>query len=558
MKLATTTVIISLMNATYAATEVTIEEHETRLMDQGSSEETHITINGNNHTELKNSTDLYLNNGTYSVYNKNERAKDNWNNLNINHLDHLILTASFPRMTTYDLISGMGADEIEIENGHSVTIGQGTLVRKIWSKEPQESNRIQITNSGSILDLGNIDILNNNGYADITDDIGAINNAVTGHIVVSGDTTGNVLRNYGWMTVLQASALTLVASEVKKAEITNSGVMTLIGPLGMWGDGELRNYGTINITAGGIIGPGGGANTTTEITNAGVIRGQSTVIYVLPDGKGGQGSGSVHIHNAGTIIGDIEDNEKNNYTIVMTNERGGKWSSSFTGHKISDTENGEPKYLTITNNGSISTIKNTGGKSGEIKTKQITNNGEIDIRQGPLTIRGDYHAGTGARIVTGGALLGDETIIPTLTINGSVDGGTTHVRVDNLGGTGSETRDGILVVRADTVDGEGFTKEGRIVAGAYDYDLVRVESGDHTEWRLTSALTPEPPGPVPPVPPGPVPPGPVPPAPVRVVRPEAVTYAENLRQANTLFMTDSEQRRAVGEYTDPVTGRTET
>ncbi|HEA0304668.1 TPA: autotransporter outer membrane beta-barrel domain-containing protein, partial [Salmonella enterica] len=40
-------------------------------------------------------------------------------------------------------------------------------------------------------------------------------------------------------------------------------------------------------------------------------------------------------------------------------------------------------------------------------------------------------------------------------------------------------------------------------------------------------------------------------------RPEAVAYAENLRQGNTLFMTDREQRRAVGEYTDPVTGRTE-
>ncbi|HCA3884416.1 TPA: autotransporter outer membrane beta-barrel domain-containing protein [Salmonella enterica] len=174
-------------------------------------------------------------------------------------------------------------------------------------------------------------------------------------------------------------------------------------------------------------------------------------------------------------------------------------------------------------------------------------------------IVGNYQAGTGARLVTGGALGGDETQLPTLTIHGTVSGGTTHVLVDNIGGTGAATTDGILVVRADSVYGEGFTKEGRIVAGAYDYDLVRVESDDHTEWRLTSALTPVPPGPVPPVPPGPEPgPEPVPPAPVHVVRPEAVTYAENLRQANTLFMTDSEQRRAVGEYTDPVTGRTET
>ncbi|HBJ6316827.1 TPA: autotransporter outer membrane beta-barrel domain-containing protein, partial [Salmonella enterica subsp. diarizonae serovar 50:r:z] len=397
-------------------------------------------------------------------------------------------------------------------------------------------------------DVGELYILENTGYANVTDDISEIENKKTGTIIISEDTVGTIVRNSGEMTVLDAAALTVTPSEVKKAEITNDGVMTLIGPLGMWGDSELRNNGTIRATGEGLISPGGGEGTTAEIYNTGVIRGERTVIYVIADGKHGQGQDSVHIHNAGTIIGDIEDSEENDYAIVMTNERGGKWSSSFTGHKISDTENGETKYLTITNNGSISTIKNTGGKSGEIKTKQITNNGEIDIRQGPLTIHGDYQAGTGARIVTGGALLGDETIIPTLTINGRVDGGTTHVRVDNLGGTGSETRDGILVVRADTVDGEGFTKEGRIVAGAYDYDLVRVESGDHTEWRLTSALTPVPPGPEP----GPEP---VPPAPVHVVRPEAVTYAENLRQANTLFMTDSEQRRAVGEYTDPVTGR---
>ncbi|EBH8951798.1 autotransporter outer membrane beta-barrel domain-containing protein, partial [Salmonella enterica subsp. diarizonae serovar 48:i:z] len=42
------------------------------------------------------------------------------------------------------------------------------------------------------------------------------------------------------------------------------------------------------------------------------------------------------------------------------------------------------------------------------------------------------------------------------------------------------------------------------------------------------------------------------------IRPEAGAYAENLRQANTLFLTGADQRRAVGTYTDAVTGRTET
>ncbi|ECD3888771.1 autotransporter outer membrane beta-barrel domain-containing protein, partial [Salmonella enterica subsp. enterica serovar Poona] len=199
---------------------------------------------------------------------------------------------------------------------------------------------------------------------------------------------------------------------------------------------------------------------------------------------------SAEINNWGTIKGGIYayEGETEHRNIVVNNKKQGSWHSMFdsrAGTGISAV----PVYDKIINDGKVITMKRPDGQAGKIVTNEFSNNGTIDIRNAPLIIDGEYKAGIMGRIITGSALGGDETELPTLTVHGSVTGETTHIRVDNLGGAGAATTDGILVVRADTVAGGGFSKEGRIVAGAYDYDLVRVESSDHTEWRLTSTLT---------------------------------------------------------------------
>ncbi|WP_162790953.1 autotransporter outer membrane beta-barrel domain-containing protein [Enterobacter roggenkampii] len=185
-----------------------------------------------------------------------------------------------------------------------------------------------------------------------------------------------------------------------------------------------------------------------------------------------------------------------------------------------------------------------------------------------LTVEGDYH-GYGGTLIFNTVLGGDDSVTDTLHVTGSADGGT-NVKVNNLGGLGSQTVEGIKLI---TVDGEiapgtEFRQTGRIVAGAYDYRLVQGgQGGSSSSWYLTSGLTPvdpEPPvppvDPEPPVPPvdpePPVPPvDPVPPVrpEVSISRPEAGSYIANLA-ASEMFFTRLEDRGREHIYTDAVTG----
>ncbi|EMF7251541.1 autotransporter outer membrane beta-barrel domain-containing protein [Salmonella enterica] len=443
----------------------------------------------------------------------------------------------------------------------SVSIDANSVITEIHSQENAHSS---VANNGEIASVTDVEkVINGGTIADIR---GAqnIHNMRGGMLIKSseeGVIVGNLV-NDGTILLQAQGTLYYESPGMKTDSVKNTGTITATGEsvLGILGNTEFLNAGIIKEeyrtteSAYSFVLMGSTGSKTT-LTNTGTMEVPENGIAVWNfDSR--VTDGTVEVNNTGSIIGGIynlvtEDKAR----IVVNNEETGRWYSKFD-NKMLRTELGSPIYLKIKNDGTVGTIKRPDGQAGEMMTNEFSNNGTIDIRNAPLVINGQYKGGVRGRLLTSGTLGGDETELPTLTINGGVTGETTHVKVVNIGGAGAATTDGILVVRADTVAGGGFSKEGRIVAGAYDYDLVRVESGDHTEWRLTSSLTPEPPGPVPP---GPEPgPEPVPPAPVHIVRPEAVTYAENLRQANTLFMTDSEQRRAVGEYTDPVTGRTET
>ncbi|EIG9535237.1 autotransporter outer membrane beta-barrel domain-containing protein, partial [Salmonella enterica] len=467
-------------------------------------------------------------------------------------------------------------NKLIIESHNAVTVDKDSLITDVLAgTQGKIDETVEVTNNGDIKGLSGVGILNNSGTVTLTGDVGDITNSAEGTIratdhnqqpalVTNLINDGKIELNY--------SGLVTPPDNSAAEKLTNNGSITMkSGWMGVGNGRTLENNGDIKLSneqgerESLIILYVSNNSSTSKIVNYGRIQGDPAAIIAYDEDPLSTPDRMGHINNNGIIEGGIytERDTGDRKPLEVSNGINGYWSSRFDEVELHDTKlYVESKYYSITNDGHISTIQRPDGQPGKIETNKFSNNGVIDIQNGPLVIDGEYQAGTGARLVTGGAMGGDETQLPTLTVHGRVTGETTHVRVDNMGGAGAATTDGILVVRADTVDGEGFTKGGRIVAGAYEYDLVRIESGDHTEWRLTSALTPVPPGPVPPVPPGPEP-GPepvppVPPAPVHVVRPEAVTYAENLRQANTLFMTDSEQRRAVGEYTDPVTGRTET
>lgn len=214
-----------------------------------------------------------------------------------------------------------------------------------------------------------------------------------------------------------------------------------------------------------------------------------------------------------------------------------------------------------------------------------TVNSTVDFTQSPswttLTVHGDL---SGGGLLAMKTQLGDDTS-PTdqLKVEGNASGDYL-VAINNMGGKGAATVNGIEVigVQGDST-AASFNKQGRIVAGLYDYDLVRGKGDNSGRWYLVSevtdkgqvnpgeddtnnnpAPTPDEPNPIPdpdidtgnkqPLPD----PGngsennqPAPPtdnerqkSPPRI-RSEAASYAGNIAAANTLFVTRMHDR--IGE-----------
>lgn len=167
-----------------------------------------------------------------------------------------------------------------------------------------------------------------------------------------------------------------------------------------------------------------------------------------------------------------------------------------------------------------------------------------------LSITGDY-VGQNGTLVMNGVLGEDTSLVDRLEIAGNATG-TTNVQVHNLGGNGAQTVEGLHIIDiGGTSNHDAFVQDGRIVAGAYDYQLVQgnTSQSDTQGWYLTSLYAPPPP----PTPPSNLNPGDTggngnsgsngsnsanntQQAPgVRVIRPEGAAYLSNLAAANTMF-----------------------
>lgn len=193
----------------------------------------------------------------------------------------------------------------------------------------------------------------------------------------------------------------------------------------------------------------------------------------------------------------------------------------------------------------------------------VNNSGQISLSNNSAlgdvwTIRGNYHGDNGL-LVMDVELNDDNSNTDKLIIDGNTSG-TTRVKVNNIGGAGALTTEGIRIIEvAGNSDGE-FTQEGRIVGGAYEYYLHKNGASAATQndgnWYLRSELptvTPDPdPNPNPDPGPNPNPdPGP---EPEQILRPEPGAYMANHLAANTLFLMRLHDRLGETQYTDVLTG----
>lgn len=171
--------------------------------------------------------------------------------------------------------------------------------------------------------------------------------------------------------------------------------------------------------------------------------------------------------------------------------------------------------------------------TGSSALQDLVNEGVVAFQRGgvndELVVAGNY-VGNNGTLIFNTALGADSAATNRLIVKGDT-AGSSWVEVVNAGGTGAKTIDGIeLIAVQGASDGE-FVQKGRIVAGAWEYQLKRGADARASNWYLvnwraqeeTPAPTPEP-----------QPEAPV--MPTRsVMRPEAGGYIANSAAAATLF-----------------------
>ncbi|MCA1249547.1 autotransporter outer membrane beta-barrel domain-containing protein [Pantoea rwandensis] len=162
-----------------------------------------------------------------------------------------------------------------------------------------------------------------------------------------------------------------------------------------------------------------------------------------------------------------------------------------------------------------------------------------------LHIAGNYSGNNGH--ITLNTALGDDNSVTDKMIVAGDTSGTTRVSVNNAGGSGAKTINGIEIINVGGKSDGEFVKDGRIVAGAYDYNLVRGESSNSNNWYLTNVLG------------GVVDPGDggdngdkddI----IKIYRPESAAYSANMAAANNLFNTRLHDRLGETHYVDALTG----
>lgn len=158
-----------------------------------------------------------------------------------------------------------------------------------------------------------------------------------------------------------------------------------------------------------------------------------------------------------------------------------------------------------------------------------------------LTVKDDF-AGSASTIVINTALGDDASKSDKLIVQGDTTG-STFLTVNNIGGTGALTRNGIEVVRVDGASNGHFALSGRAVAGAYEYLLHKggVADPNNGDWYLRSQLDPTNPG---------NPPGPRPMPPGMVYRPETGAYLANQAAAVSMFQHSLHDRSSETTFAD--------
>lgn len=205
----------------------------------------------------------------------------------------------------------------------------------------------------------------------------------------------------------------------------------------------------------------------------------------------------------------------------------------------------------------------------------LVNRDALALSSSVLTVKGDYASDNGLLILnTTQDQVQQKPVVNQLNVSGSTTG-TTRVVLKELGSVAVGDLNGARVVQVAGDSTGEFVAQNRLVAGAYDYALLRgVESEnddgimDSNHWYLVNTWAPvddtdpiDEPDPIIEPKEGDQKPLPTPSPGIErasavVMRPEMGAYLANRRAANTLFATRLHDRLGETQYIDPISGET--
>lgn len=370
--------------------------------------------------------------------------------------------------------------------------------------------------SGDIINAGLLTLKGAAGQlANTISDVGNVVLQDNSDIIVSGDNS----QFSGRFDINTGSQLTVSRAEnLGSASVTNNGALVLNAASdwmlenGITGTGSLskNGAGTLSLTQSAAY------SGQTDINTGGLILGSSADPMTLA-------SQQVNIANGAFMggFGGVAGAVDNNGTL-------------FVGNPISPVTSILSRLAPASN---LLTIGTNLTNSGTVFIGNKTSDGS-GISGNQLVVNGNY-IGNNGLLHFNSALGDDSSATDSMIVNGN-SSGTTHVSVDNAGGQGAQTLNGIELIRVNGQSDGDFVQRGRIVAGAYDYSLARGVGANTRHWYLTSTTASGDLGGTNPT--------------VMIERPEASGYATNLAAANNMFVTSLHDRLGETQYIDALTG----
>ncbi|WP_462427259.1 autotransporter outer membrane beta-barrel domain-containing protein [Fusobacterium varium] len=415
------------------------------------------------------------------------------------------------------------------EKGYGLYLGEGTT--NSFNKNSNDYGSVNIyTGKIGVYSLGNTDFNQNvNIYLN--------SNGATGLISNSTNTLSTTTFN-GFVTVVNNSISDNTTSTYGLAVSNANGILNLNnGGKIIFGNnytngheiGIYANKGIVNITGDFTVqSNSGGIQAAFYADNGGKINAVNSVMNLI---------GSMYANNSSLIQISMND--------------GSFWEgASYIGNGSTTDITMTGSQWKIADDSAVTNLNILNGTTVYLNADPDYNN----FTARTLTISQNYY-GDNSTIVFNTQLEDDNSITDKMIVEGDTSG-TTKVRINNMGGNGAYTQNGIELISVLGVSDGEFIKDGRIVAGAYEYFLNRGDgiTTDNNNWYLTSTI----PSIIPPIvtPPDPVdpelivPPLVVPPTADPIYRPESGSYLANAAAVNSLFIHTLHDRLGETQYTD--------